>query len=72
MLAQETGGRYFNAQNTDALEAVYAEIDQLEKTPSEGLVYTQYRELYPYLLFPGMGLVLLEVLMVSTRFRSLP
>lgn len=72
MLAQATGGRYFNAQNTDALEAVYAEIDQLEKTPSAGLVYTRYRELYPYLLFPGVGLVLLEVLMVSTRFRSLP
>ena len=72
MLAKVTGGRYFNAQSTDALEGVYAEIDQLETTPSEGLVYTQYRELYAYLLFPGMGLVLLEVLMVSTRFRSLP
>jgi Ca-activated chloride channel family protein len=71
-LAEVTGGRYFNAQSTHALEEVYAEIDRMEKTPSEGLVYTQYRELYPYVMFPGIGLVLLELLMVSTRFRSLP
>ncbi|NQT16945.1 MAG: VWA domain-containing protein, partial [Planctomycetes bacterium] len=35
-LAQTTGGRYFNAKDTKALEQVYTEIDALEKTLSEG------------------------------------
>jgi Ca-activated chloride channel family protein len=71
-LAETTGGKYFNAQDTQALENVYAEIDQLEKTLSEGRLYTEYRELYQYAMFPGLGLILLEILLAATRFRSLP
>jgi len=71
-IADTTGGRYFNAQSTEALEEVYGEIDRLEKSVTEGRLYTEYREWYQYLLFPGLGLILLEVILVSTRFRSLP
>ena len=72
MLAKVTGGRYFNARDTRALQDVYAEIDRLEKTVSEGRLYTEYRELYQYFMFPGLALILLEVVLVCTRFRSLP
>lgn len=72
MLAAETGGKYFNAQDTKALVDVYAEIDQLEKTATEGRLYTEYRELYVWFLLPGLGLVLLQVVLSATRFRSLP
>ncbi len=72
MLAETTGGRYFNAKDTTALENVYAEIDKLERTLSEGRLYTEYRELYQYAMFLGLGLILAEILLVSTRFRSLP
>jgi Ca-activated chloride channel family protein len=72
MLADTTGGRYFHAEDTDALKEVYAEIDRLEKTVSEGRLYTEYRELYQYAMLPGLGLVLLEILLACTRFRSLP
>jgi Ca-activated chloride channel family protein len=71
-MAEKTGGRYFNARDTGALERVYAEIDQLEKTFSEGRLYTEYREFYQFFLLPGLGLVLLEIVLSSTRFRSLP
>ena len=71
-IAETTGGQYFNARNTASLKDIYAEIDKLEKTVSEGRLYTQYRELFPYALFPGIGLILLEVGLVSTRFRTLP
>lgn len=71
-LAETTGGRYFNAQDTETLKNVYAEIDKLEKTLSEGRLYTEYRELYQYAMFPGLGLILLELLLICTRFRSLP
>jgi Ca-activated chloride channel family protein len=72
MIADTTGGKYFNARDTQALRNVYGEIDKLEKTVSEGRLYTQYRELFAYVLFPGLGLVLLEMFLISTRFRSLP
>lgn len=72
MLADSTGGRYFHAQDTETLEQVYAEIDRLEKSRSEGRLYTEYRELYLYALFPGLGLILLESILAATRFRSLP
>ncbi len=72
MMAKTTGGQYFNAKDTQSLEQVYAQIDKLQKTKSEGRLYTEYRELYQYFLFPGLGLILLEILLASTRFRSLP
>jgi len=71
-IAELTGGRYFNARNTAALEGVYAAIDQLETTTHEGRVYTQYAELFRYPLLIGSGLILFYVICVSTRFRRLP
>ena len=71
-IAESTGGNYFNARNTSALEDVYAEIDQLEKTTHEGRVYTQYSELFRYPLFTGSGLLALYAVCICTRFRRLP
>ena len=72
MLADTTGGRYFNAKDTQALEKVYEEIDTLEKTETEGQLYTDYRELYQWLVIPGFCLVVLQVVLSSTWLRSLP
>ena len=71
-IAETTGGSYFNARNTSALEGVYAEIDQLEKSTHEGRVYTQYSELFWYPLFIGLGLIALYAVCICTRFRRLP
>lgn len=71
-IATMTGGQYFNAKNTEALKDVYARIDAMEKTEHEGRVYTQYSELYAWLLLPGVVLLFLEKVLGSTRFRSLP
>ncbi len=60
------------AQDTEALQKVYAEIDQLEKTQTEGRLYTEYRELFQYLMLPGLACILLEVFLGTSRFRSLP
>ncbi len=71
-LADETGGKYFHANDTEALKQVYAQIDELEKTVTEKRVYTQYRELFRYFLLPGLALILVQVTLASTRFRSIP
>lgn len=72
MLAEKTDGRYFNAQDTAALKAVYTEIDRLEKTETEGRLYTEYREVFQSLLLPGIACVLVQVVLGTTRFRGLP
>ncbi len=71
-IAEITGGRAFTAADPQALQEVYREIDQLEKAPTEGRLYTQYRELYGYALWPAVALVVLELALRSTRFRTLP
>jgi Ca-activated chloride channel homolog len=71
-IADATGGQYFNAEDTESLREVYAVIDQLEKTVAEGRLYTDYRDLFEFALLPGFALILLQVVFMSTRFRSLP
>ncbi len=67
-----TGGKYFRATDSGALEAIFATIDRLEKTVSEDVVYTSYRELFPAFVWSALGLLLLGVFLDRTVFRRLP
>lgn len=71
-VAETTDGLYFNAKDVDGLKQVYEEIDKLEKTEVESLLYTTYRELFTYPLFSGLGCVLFTLLLGSTWLRGLP
>lgn len=71
-VAETTGGLYFNAKNTQALERVYAEIDKLEKTEHEGRIYTEYTELFRWPLLWGLSLVLVNLVLANMRFRRIP
>lgn len=44
-VAEITGGKYYRATDTDSLESIYSEIDQLEKTKVEARHFVDYREL---------------------------
>lgn len=69
-IATTTGGKYFRATNTKKLEAIYDEINKLEKTEIEEFKYTNYEEKYRiFVLLAGM-LLLLEMLLRKTLFRS--
>ncbi|MDR9419219.1 VWA domain-containing protein [Gracilimonas sp.] len=56
-VAELTGGQYFRATDTEQLENIYDEIDELEKTEVEELIYTDYEDLYSRYL--ALSLVLL-------------
>jgi Ca-activated chloride channel family protein len=71
-LATTTGGRYFRATDSQALEAIYHEIDQLEKTTTVAERFQHYAERFPLVLLPALGLLGLEVVLVTTRFRTIP
>lgn len=71
-IAQTTGGKYFRALSEEGLQAIYAEIDQLEKTEREVTTFNRYSEEYgPYLVF-GLSCFLLHLLLSLTLLRSFP
>ena len=71
-IATLTGGQYFRATDGVALQAIYAEIDRLEKSTNVTEHYQQYAELFPLILLPGLGCLVLEMVLVNTRFRKIP
>ena len=54
------------------MKNIYADIDRLEKTDIEVKKYTQYDELFPWAIVPGMFFLLLEVILSHTIWRKLP
>jgi Ca-activated chloride channel family protein len=69
-IADVTGGKYFRATNNKKLAEIYGEINKLEKTEVEEKKYYNYEEKYrPLVLLAGL-LLLLELLLRNTIFRS--
>ncbi len=71
-IAKKTGAKYYRADNSDTLRAIYADIDRLEKTEVEIKKFQRYRELFPWVVLPGLVLVLLEIILANTVWRKLP
>jgi Ca-activated chloride channel family protein len=71
-VAEITNGRYFRATDTDSLAAIYAEIDELERTEIEVENFTQYSEQFPLVLGFGLLLVIGELAFSQTALRKLP
>lgn len=71
-IAEMTGGRYFRATDTESLEAIYAEIDRLEKSPHEALQYLEFHELCAWLALPALLLLATESILAETWLRVLP
>ncbi len=69
-IAQTTGGQYFRATSTTKLNEIYDEINKLEKTDIEEFKYTNYEEMFRPLVFLALGLLLIELLLRYTVFRS--
>lgn len=69
-IAQATGGKYFRATDNEKLEAIYDEINKLEKTEIEEFKYYRYEEKFrPWVLLAG-ALLVMEWILRNTLFRS--
>jgi len=71
-VATITGGEYFRATDAGALEAIYRQIDAMEKTRVETKTYVDYSEFGGVLLVPALLLLLLEVVLRAGPLRKLP
>ena len=71
-IADQTGGKYYRADNAEKFKQIYAEIDKLEKTEAVINKFTEFHELFPWFIAGGLALLLAEVLLGQTLFRRLP
>jgi Ca-activated chloride channel homolog len=69
-IAKNTGGKYFRANSNSKLEEIYNEINKLETTEIEELKFYDYDEKFrPFVWIAGI-LLLIEILLRNTIFRS--
>ena len=71
-IADMTGGQYFRATDAAALRSIYGEIDRLETARHVAESYQTYIDVFPAVVAAGLGLLLLEVLLINTRLRTVP
>ncbi|MBO0352600.1 VWA domain-containing protein [Muricauda ruestringensis] len=69
-IADVTGGKYFRATDNESLEAIYDEINKLEKTEIEEFKYYKYEEKFRPLIFLAGILLLLEWGLRNSIFKS--
>ncbi|MCG2726289.1 MAG: VWA domain-containing protein [Elusimicrobia bacterium] len=71
-ISNTTGGKFFRAKSHKDLEEIYSLIDSLEKTEFDIRIFSNYRDLYPYFLFPAIALLLIVFLLEKTYFMRIP
>jgi Ca-activated chloride channel homolog len=71
-VADETGGKFYRATDTDSLEKIYDQINRLERTAQTVQKFEHYEELYPWALIPSLAILGLASLLQQTRYRRLP
>jgi Ca-activated chloride channel family protein len=71
-VADQTGGKFYRATDTDSLKKIYEQINQLETTAQTVQKFEHYDELYPWALIPALGILGFSFLLQHTRYRRLP
>jgi Ca-activated chloride channel family protein len=71
-IAEKTGGNYYRADNAKKFQEIYAEINKLEKTEAVINKFTEYKELFPWFVWGGLAVLLVELMLGQTVFRRLP
>ena len=71
-IADITNARFYRATDTEGLRNIYAEINALEKSEVEILLFARYRELLGWLLVPALTLLALDFVLSHTIFRKVP
>ncbi len=69
-IAKTTGGKYFRATSNTKLAEIYEEINKLEKTDIEEIKFKTFDEKYRPLVLIAFGLLMLEIILRFTVFRS--
>lgn len=69
-IAEKTDGQYFRATSNSKLKSIYDEINKLETTEINEMKFYNYDEKYRPWVLIALGLLLVEVLLRKTIYRS--
>lgn len=69
-IAEVTGGKYYRAVNTESLAEVYNQIDALERTKIDELIYTDYEDLYESYLLAALLVWLSAFILSRTLLKT--
>ena len=69
-IANNTGGKYFRATSNSKLKSIYDEINKLETSKIEELKFYDYDEKFRPFVLLAIALLLLELLLRNTIFKS--
>lgn len=70
-IAQRTGGKYFRATDNLNLEQIYNEINELEKSETQGERIHEYTEYFRYFLYLAFILLLIDAYFRWSFFKKL-
>jgi Ca-activated chloride channel homolog len=71
-VAEETGGKFYRATDTDSLQKIYEQINRFEKTAQTVQKFEHTEEMYPWALIPSLAILGLGLILQQTRLRRLP
>jgi Ca-activated chloride channel homolog len=71
-IADQTGGKFYRATDTDSLRQIYEQINRLEKSAQTVQKFEHTEELYPYAVIPALAILAFSLLLQQTRLRRLP
>ena len=71
-IAEKTGGSYFRATDNNTLREIYQQIDQMEKTRLDVKQFSKKKEEYFPFLLAAMLILLFEIMLRYTIFRTIP
>jgi Ca-activated chloride channel homolog len=71
-VADQTGGKFYRATDTDSLKKIYEQINRLETSAQTVQKFEHYDELYPWALVPALAILGLGFILQQTRYRRLP
>lgn len=71
-ISTETGGQYFRAQKNAELDAIYQDIDKMERTKFNVKQFSRRGELYQPFALAALVALLLEILLRTVVLKRLP
>jgi Ca-activated chloride channel family protein len=71
-IATQTGGLYFRATDEESLEAIYRQIDKMEKSEVEVVTKEKFDEQFVYFILAALFFLLLELILRYTFLRTFP
>lgn len=71
-ISTETGGQYFRAQKNAELDAIYQDIDKMERTKFNVKQFSRRGELYQPFALAALVVLLMEILLRTVVLKRLP